>query len=501
MFTEGGIYLGLSNNGERVILPLSKGNRHGLITGASGTGKTITMKVMAESFSAAGVPVFVCDIKGDVAGLAAPGARNDGMESRIDKFGIRDIFQYRSYPVTFWDIYGEHGHPIRATISDMGPDLLARILDLTPAQEGVLQIIFKMADDKALMLYDLKDLKALVEYVYEHRKELITTYGNITAASIGGIQRALIPLENQGGDLFFGEPDLDIYDLMRTSYDGRGMINLLHSVKLVRNPKLYAIFLLWLMSELFERLPEVGDPEKPRLVFFFDEAHMLFTDAPKVLIQKIEQLVKLIRSKGVGIYFVSQSPGDIPDQVLSQLSNKVQHALRAYTPAEQKNIRAAANSLRENPEFDTEKAIQELGTGKALISVLDEDGIPGIVQYCSVLCPESLMAQPDDSYFEKAMAEDGMLRYDDPIDRDSAYEMLLEQRQEEEEEKQKQAEEILQQKEKEKEEKARQKEKEREAQKEQKKKERIKNKIESQIISTGGYFLRRGLFKTLFGGK
>ncbi len=501
MFTEGGIYLGLSNNGERVILPLSKGNRHGLITGASGTGKTITMKVMAESFSAAGVPVFVCDIKGDVAGLAAPGARNDGMESRIDKFGIRDVFQYRSYPVTFWDIYGEHGHPIRATISDMGPDLLARILDLTPAQEGVLQIIFKMADDKALMLYDLKDLKALVEYVYEHRKELITTYGNITAASIGGIQRALIPLENQGGDLFFGEPDLDIYDLMRTSYDGRGMINLLHSVKLVRNPKLYAIFLLWLMSELFERLPEVGDPEKPRLVFFFDEAHMLFTDAPKVLIQKIEQLVKLIRSKGVGIYFVSQSPGDIPDPVLAQLSNKVQHALRAYTPAEHKNIKAAANSLRPNPEFDTETVIQELGTGKALISVLDEDGVPGIVQYCSVLCPESLMAQPDDSYFEKAMMEDNMMRYDDPIDRDSAYEVLSEQKQEEEEEKQKQAEEAQQQKEKEKEEKAKQKEKEKEAQKEQKKKERIKNKIESQIISTGGYFLRRGLFKTLFGGK
>ena len=338
-------------------------NRHGLIAGASGTGKTITMKVLTESFSDAGVPVFLCDVKGDVSGLVCPGEQNEGMEKRIDKFGIRDDFTYRSYPVTFWDIYGEKGHPIRATVSDMGPSLLARILNLTPAQEGVLNIVFRIADDHGLELIDLKDLYAMLSYVGEHKQELIPQYGNIAQQSLGGIQRALLPLETEGGDLFLGEPALDIRDWIRTDHEGHGMINLLSCEKLVLKPTLYATFLLWLMSTLYETLPEVGDLEKPKLVFFFDEAHFLFADAPKALVQKIEQVVKLIRSKGVGIYFCTQNPADIPDSVLAQLSNRFQHALRAYTPTEIKAVKAAANSLRENPKFKTEDVIMELGTG------------------------------------------------------------------------------------------------------------------------------------------
>jgi len=331
MYTTDGIYLGLAD-GQRINLPLSMCNRHGLITGASGTGKTVTMKVLTESFSDAGVPVFLCDVKGDVSGLCAPGEQNEGMEKRIDKFGIRDIFSYRSYPVTFWDIFGEKGHPVRGTVSDIGPELLSRILGLTPAQEGVMNIIFRIADDNALSLIDLKDLYAMISYVGEHKADFSAKYGNIAQQSLGGIQRAILPLENQGGDLFLGEPALDIHDWIRTDSEGHGMINLLDCVKLVQSPTLYATFLLWLMSELFEELPEVGDLDKPKLVFFFDEAHLLFSDAPKALVQKIEQVVKLIRSKGVGIYFVTQSPSDIPDSVLAQLSNRVQHALRAYTP-------------------------------------------------------------------------------------------------------------------------------------------------------------------------
>ncbi|MBQ9407846.1 MAG: DUF853 family protein, partial [Clostridia bacterium] len=377
MYMDKQLYLGLED-GERVVMPLGMANRHGLIAGASGTGKTITMKMMAESFSDAGVPVFLCDIKGDVSGLAEPGAQSAGMEKRIDKFGLREVFAYRSYPVSFWDVYQEGGHPVRATVSDMGPELLARILELTPAQEGVLNIVFRVADDNGLLLTDLKDLRAILGYVDEHRKELLTNYGNVSSQSLGGITRALLPLEAQGGELFFGEPDLDITDLIRTDGEGRGVINLMDCVKLSRSPKLYATFLLWLMSELFERLPEAGDLEKPRLVFFFDEAHLLFTDAPKLLVQKIEQLVRLIRSKGVGVYFVTQSPGDIPDSVLAQLSGRIQHALRAYTPAEQKAVRAAANSMRPNPAFKSEEVILELGVGEALVSLLDENGVPGI---------------------------------------------------------------------------------------------------------------------------
>ena len=322
MYTQEGIYLGLAD-GQPVMMNTKMANRHGLIAGASGTGKTITMKVLAESFSDAGVPVFLCDVKGDVSGLCEPGVSSSGMEKRIDKFGLRDTFRYKSYPVCFWDIYQEQGHPIRCTVSDMGPDLLARLLGLTPVQTGVLNIVFRIADDGGLLLIDLKDLRAMLAYVAEHRDEYTPIYGNMAPQTIAAITRALLPLESQGGDLFFGEPALDIFDWIRTDSTGKGIVNILNCVKLVQNPTLYATFMLWLMAELFECLPEVGDMEKPKLVFFFDEAHLLFSDTPKVLVQKIEQMVKLIRSKGVGIYFVTQSPSDIPDCVLAQLSNRV----------------------------------------------------------------------------------------------------------------------------------------------------------------------------------
>ena len=497
MYRDGKIYMGLAGD-QQVTMQLNMSNRHGLIAGASGTGKTITMKTMAESFSDAGVPVFLCDVKGDVSGLAAPGVSSESMEKHIDKFGIRDSFQYKSYPVCFWDIYQENGHPVRATVSDMGPDLLSRILGLTPAQEGVLNIVFRIADDKGLLLIDLKDLRAILNYVSEHREEYTPTYGNMSPQSVGGILRALLPLENQGGDLFFGEPDLDILDWMRTGQDGRGIINILDSVKLVQNPSLYASFLLWMMAELFERLPEAGDMEKPKLVFFFDEAHMLFADAPKVLVQKIEQVVKLIRSKGVGIYFVTQSPGDIPDSVLAQLSNRVQHALRAYTPAEQKAVRVAAQSFRANPAFKTEDVIMELGVGQALTSFLDEGGVPTMAQLTAIICPQSLMGPVEDGIRRSLMAGDGMAKYDQFIDRESAYEILEDQRELEEKEKALAEERARFEKEKA----AFEKQKEKEAVAAQKKKEkaaeRRKNQIERSLISTGAQVLKRGIMNTLF---
>lgn len=554
MITEKGIYLGLAGE-RRVHLTLPMANRHGLIAGASGTGKTITMKVLAESFSDAGVPVFLCDIKGDVSGLAEPGESNEGMEKRIDRFGIRDNFRYCSYPVTFWDLYQEQGHPIRASVSDMGPELLARILGLSEAQQGVLDIIFRFADDHGLLLTDLKDLKAMLRYVAEHRDELIIKYGNVTTQSLGGITRALLPLEAQGGDLFFGEPTLDIMDLIRKE-DGRGVINLLDCVKLARSPKLYATFLLWLMSELFERLPEVGDLDEPKLVFFFDEAHMLFSDAPRLLVQKIEQMVKLIRSKGVGVWFVTQSPSDIPDPVLAQLSGRVQHALRAYTPAEQRAVRAAANSLRANPEFKTEDAITELGVGEALVSLLDEGGIPGVTERVKIICPQSLMSPCSEATRRNCLQRDGMSWYDTAVDGDSAYEMLERKRSEEQEktamelerakleaeraaleaqrlkdeaaaekkrekeeaaaerkrereeerlqraeERKREREEIAAEKKQAAEEKKREKEEERLRLAEERKVERRKARIEQQVISASAQIVKRGLLNTIFGGK
>ena len=514
MFLDNRIYLGLAEE-ERVFLPLNMANRHGLVAGASGTGKTITMKVMAESFSDAGVPVFLCDAKGDVSGLCAPGKQNEGMEKRIDQFGIRDSFAYQGYPVTFWDIYQEKGHPVRITVSDMGPDLLARILDLTPAQEGVMHIIFRIADDKGLKLIDLKDLRAMVSFVDEHKKEFAVEYGNITTQSLGGISRALLPLEDQGGELFFGEPALDMADWMRCDENGRGMVNILDCVKLMQNPKLYTSFLLWMLSELFETLPEEGDMDKPKLVFFFDEAHMLFADAPKALVQKVEQVVKLIRSKGVGIYFVTQSPGDIPDSVLAQLSHRVQHALRAYTPAERKAVRVAAQSFRENPAFKTEELICELGVGKALVSCLNEEGVPQMVQHTSIICPQSLMAAADEAARSAALMKDGMEKYDETVDNESAYEVLTGKAEEaakaEEEEKAAKEEEkaaekaakeeekrlAKEEKEREKAELKRRKELEKEEEKRRKAAEKRKEKIQKELMDVGVKALKRGLLNTL----
>ena len=540
MYENGKIYMGLAD-GQRVEMYPSMSNRHGLIAGASGTGKTITMKVMAESFSDAGVPVFLCDVKGDVAGICAPGESNEGMEKRIDKFGIRDTFAYKAYPTTFWDIYQEGGHAVRATVSDMGPELLSRILGLTPAQEGILHIVFRIADDKGLLLIDLKDLRAMLTYVNEHRTEYMMTYGNITPQSVAAILRALLPLEQQGGDLFFGEPALDIHDWMRTDADGRGMINVLDCVKLVQNPTLYASFLLWMLSELFEILPEAGDLDKPRMVFFFDEAHMLFRDAPAVLLQKIEQTVKLIRSRGVGVYFVTQSPSDIPDTVLAQLSNRVQHALRAYTPAELKAVRVAAQAFRANPAFQAEDAIMELGVGEALTSFLDEKGVPTMVQRTKIICPQSLMAAPEPMVRAKAMMHDGMEKYDDFVDNVSAYEVLTEEAEKAEAAKQAEADRKAQEKAEAEAEKQRLKEEEADKKRQQKledeerkrqqkledearrrqqkledeerrkaerqqekaeaeakrKAERRAAKIESQLISAGGQILKRGLLGVL----
>lgn len=509
MYQNGRLYMGLADD-QPVELALSMCNRHGLIAGASGTGKTITMKVMAESLSDAGVPVFLCDVKGDVAGICAPGVSSEGMEKRIDKFGVRGSFAYRGYPTTFWDIYQEGGHAVRASVSDMGPELLSRILGLTAAQEGILHIVFRIADDKGLLLIDLKDLRAMLTYVNEHRAEYMMTYGNITPQSVAAILRALLPLEQQGGELFFGEPALDIHDWMRTDADGRGMVNVLDCVRLVQNPTLYASFLLWMLSELFESLPEAGDLDKPKLVFFFDEAHLLFRGTPAVLVQKIEQTVKLIRSKGVGVYFVTQSPSDIPDSVLAQLSNRVQHALRAYTPAELKAVRVAAQAFRANPAFQAEDAIMELGVGEALTSFLDSDGVPAMVQRTKIICPQSLMAAPEPMVRAKVLMRDGMEKYDDAVDEISAYEVLTEEAQQAEQAKQEEADraarekaEAEAEKQRLKEEAAAEKRRQKLADDERKRRQKLADeerrqaKIESQLISAGGQILKRGLMGVL----
>ena len=423
MLKDGKIFAAVSDK-ELYLLP-QMANRHGLIAGATGTGKTITMKVLAESFSDLGVPVFFSDVKGDLSGMCEPGADSADMQERIDRFGIRDTFQFKSYPVRFWDIFGEQGHPVRVTISGLGPVLLARLLNLTEVQAGVLNIVFKVADDQGLLLLDLKDLRAMLQYVSENREEYTAMYGNVAAASVGAIQRALLAFEQEGGEGVFGEPELDITDWIRTDTSGRGYINILSSTKLIQSPLVYSTFLLWMLTELYEKLPEVGDLDKPRMVFFFDEAHFLFTDTPKALVSKIEQVIKLIRSKGVGVYFVTQNPSDIPDAVLAQLSNRIQHGLRAYTPSEQRSIRAAANAFRENPAFKTEEALAALGTGDALISFLDEDGIPSIVENAKVLPPQSLMGPaPADKVNTVINASEFDLKYRNTVDRESAYEII-----------------------------------------------------------------------------
>ena len=424
MYTDKKIWIAQADGKNLFLLP-SMANRHGLIAGATGTGKTITMKVLAESFSDMGVPVFFADVKGDLSGMCTPGADSADMQKRIERFGIEG-FEYKSYPTRFWDIFGEIGHPVRVTVSDMGPLLLSRLFGLTEVQAGVLNIVFRVADDNGLLLLDLKDLRAMLKYVGDNRAEFTTMYGNVSTASIGAIQRALLAFEDEGGAKIFGEPMLDIRDWMRTDTDGRGYINILSSQKLIQSPTVYATFLLWMLTELFEKLPEVGDLEKPRMVFFFDEAHMLFDDAPKALLTKIVQVVKLIRSKGVGVYFVTQSPSDIPDEVLAQLSNRIQHGLRAYTPAEQKAVRAAAKAFRENSAFNTEEALMALGTGEALVSFLDEKGVPSIVENAKILPPQSFMGAADQAIVERIISSDEFdLKYRESIDRESAYEIIM----------------------------------------------------------------------------
>ena len=399
-------------------------NRHGLITGATGTGKTVTLQTLAEGFSRIGVPVFMADVKGDLSGISQAGKVGDKMAAVLKERGI-DVPQAAACPTQLWDVFGEQGHPVRATVSDMGPLLLGRMLNLNETQAGVINLVFKIADDNGLLLLDLKDLRAMLQFVGDNAKNFTTQYGNISAASIGAIQRGLLEIEQQGGDKFFAEPALNIQDLIQTDAQGRGVINILAADKLMNSPKLYATFLLWLLSELFEQLPEVGDPEKPKLVFFFDEAHLLFNDAPRALLEKIEQVVRLIRSKGVGVYFVTQNPLDIPESVLGQLGNRVQHALRAFTPRDQKAVKSAATTLRANPKLDVEAAITELGVGEALVSLLDEKGRPCIVERAFVLPPGSRLGPVTPE--ERAATMKGSLVagvYDTLQDRESAYEKL-----------------------------------------------------------------------------
>lgn len=414
--------------GTQQFLSLKYANRHGLVAGATGTGKTVTLQIMAEGFSNAGVPVFLSDVKGDLSGLAVAGDPEHKLHGpfteRAETIGFSD-FKYEAFPVTFWDLFGEQGHPVRTTVSEMGPLLLAQLLDLSEAQEGILNIAFRVADQDGMALLDLKDLQALLVWIGENAKDLSLRYGNVSSSSIGAIQRRLLVLENQGGTKLFGEPALALSDLMRTDTDGRGMINILASDQLMGAPKLYATFLLWLLSELFEELPEVGDSDKPKLVFFFDEAHLLFDDAPKALVDKVEQVARLIRSKGVGVYFITQNPADVPEDILGQLGNRVQHALRAFTAKDQKELRLAAQTYRDNPTFSTEEAIREVGVGEAVTSMLQPKGVPGIVERTLIRPPSSQLGPISDEERHALMAASEMAgKYDTLLDRDSAFETL-----------------------------------------------------------------------------
>ena len=433
MYLDDRIWMASDGDEKLSILPEMM-NRHGLIAGATGTGKTITLKVMAEALSDAGVPVFLADVKGDLAGMCMPGEDSEDMQERIRRFGLDEAgFRYQSYPVCYWDLAGEYGLPLHTTVSEMGPLLLGRLLRLTDLQCDLLQVMFRIADEEGLLILDTKDLRAMLQYMGDNSKELSQQYGNMSRQSINAILRAVIALESQGGDKFFGEPALNIFDWIKTDADGKGTINILDSRLSISNPMLYSTFMLWLMSDLFEKLPERGDMDKPEMEFFFDEAHLLFSNASDLLMEKIEQLVKLIRSKGVGIYFITQSPSDIPDSVLAQLGNRIQHALRAYTPAEQKKIRAAAQSFRTNPEFDTEQVLTELGIGEALVSFLDETGTPGIVRRAKILPPQSKMGTISDTVRRSTINASPLLDYySETVDRDSAYEFFQRQREEDE---------------------------------------------------------------------
>ena len=423
MLLNGNIWLGTSNEGAVSLLP-SMSNRHGLIAGATGTGKTVTLQVLAEGFSQLGVPVFMADVKGDLAGLCKPGEGNAKIDERLEKCGVSS-FSFRSCPATFWDVYGEKGHPVRTTVSEMGPLLLSRMLGLNETQTGVMHIIFRIADDENMLLADLKDVKAMLAYVGENAAKYTLDYGHVAKSTVGAMQRAIAILEDQGGDQFFGEPALNLADWLAIDENGHGMINILAADTLFRKPAMYSTFLLWMLGELYELLPEQGDSELPRMVFFFDEAHLLFDDCSKTLLERIEQVIRLIRSKGVGVYFTTQTPTDIPSSVLSQLSGRVQHALRAFTPQEQKIVRAVAQTFRVNPAFDTEEALTQLSTGEALLSFLQEDGAPSIVQRATILPPQSQIGAISDD-LRKTFIETDMIgeKYDQPLDRESAYEVL-----------------------------------------------------------------------------
>ena len=476
-----------------VYLEPSMCKRHGLIAGATGTGKTVTLKVIAESFSDMGVPVFLADIKGDLSGMCQPGKENKHIRRSIDTMGLGD-FQYTAYPVQCWDVYGKQGLPVRTTISEMGPDLLSRLLGLNDTQSGILNIVFRIADEQGLLLLDLKDLRSMVQYVGDNAKEYKLTYGNISPQSVGAIQRALLRLEDEGGNIFFGEPALELSDWMEWDEDGRGKMNILECQELFQHPLLYGTFLLWMLSELYEMLPEAGDLEKPKMAFFFDEAHLLFKDAPKALLEKVEQVVRLIRSKGVSVWFITQNPSDIPDSVLGQIGNRIQHALRAYTPNDQKALRAAAKSFRVNENFDTEEVLQALGVGEALVSVLDEKGVPAVVERANILPPHSSMNAVGPTMMLSVTAQ-GTLRqkYSKTEDRDSAYEALQEKQKEAEELAKKEAEK------KEKEEKAKEKEKTKKAKSSGRKKQSALEKTINSAANTIGRELGKKIVRGILG--
>ena len=479
-----------------IYLEPSMANRHGLIAGATGTGKTVSLKVLAESFSDMGVPVFIADVKGDLSGMCQNGTETKHIRRSIDAMGLKD-YSYSSYPVSFWDVYAKLGIPVRTTVSEMGPELLARLLGLNDTQSGILRIVFRIADDKGLLLIDLKDLRSMLEHIGANSKEYKLTYGNIAPQSVGAIQRALLRLEDEGGSIFFGEPDLDLADWMEWDESGRGMMNILECQQLFQRPLLYGTFLLWMLSEVYEMLPEAGDLDKPKLVLFFDEAHLLFKDAPKALIEKVEQVIRLIRSKAVSVWFITQNPTDIPDSVLGQLGNRVQHALRAYTPSEQKVVRAAADSFRENPAFDTAEAISALAVGEALVSLLDTEGIPTVVQKANILPPRSCMASVgEEKILQTTKASPLYDRYAKAEDRESAYEELTQAAQEAAETAAQEAE----AKQKEKEALAKQKQEEKEArERERKFKNSVVGKITNSAIHAVGRELGRRLVRGILG--
>ena len=502
MIRDGKIWVANTEDNRPVYMLPKMANRHGLIAGATGTGKTITLKVLAESFSDMGVPVFLADVKGDIAGMINAGADSEDMQKRIEKFGLGDNgFSYHNYPVTLWDVFGEKGIQVRTTITEMGPLLLSRILELNENQSDILTIVFKIADDNNLALIDTKDLKAMLNYVSENNKELAPEYGKLSPQSIGAIQRAVVALEISGGAQFFGEPALDIRDWLTVGEQGRGMIHVLDSQSLINNGILYSSFLLWMLSELFEIMPEVGDLDKPKMVFFFDEAHLLFKDTPKSLLDKIEQVVKLIRSKGIGVYFVTQNPRDIPDGVLAQLGNKVQHALHAYTPSEQKALKAAADSYRENPSFKTADVIETLGTGEAVVSFLQEDGTPAIVEKVFVLPPQSQMGGIDAASRDRAIKSSMLYsKYATAVDPESAYELLQRMGVEKAEVEQKEKEEEAAAKLAAKEEAAAQKEAAREAEKEANRRKRAAKSVGTTVAGTVGREVGKKVGKQI-GGK